>query len=204
MLLSALDNSRYTSIRQCRTIAEREAARNRAVSLTTCNGTAVSIGRFLCVVGETVHTPHRPSFSRVFHKTKRQRIGRAASRENRKVEGVKGRERVGVVWCMRDVESEGKPSRTDDTKSSRTTERTLRYECASRDRRTNARTSDGCNFAIRASARIVHAPLKTTKQCVQARFCPVTSRPFPSRPQPEKERAATHTTWLRAIPRRFV
>lgn len=101
MLLSALDNSRYTSIRQCRTIAEREAARNRAVSLTTCNGTAVSIGRFLCVAGETVHTPHRPSFSRVFHKTKRQRIGRAASRENRKVEGVKGRERAGVVCARR-------------------------------------------------------------------------------------------------------
>lgn len=38
-----------------------------------------------------------------------------------------------------------------------------------------------------ASARIVHAPLKTTKQCVEARFCPVTSRPFRSRPQPEKE-----------------
>lgn len=46
ILLSARDNSRYTSIRQCRTIAEREAARNRAVSLTTCNGTAVSIGCF--------------------------------------------------------------------------------------------------------------------------------------------------------------
>lgn len=56
ILLSARDNSRYTSIRQCRTIAEREAARNRAVSLTTCNGTAVSIGCFLLKRGTRTHT----------------------------------------------------------------------------------------------------------------------------------------------------
>lgn len=92
-----------------------------------------------------------------------------------------------------DVEGEGKPSRIDDTKTSRTADERASIRCDTRDRETNARTSDGYNFAIRASGGIVHAPLKTTKQCVEARFCPVTSRPFRSRPQPEKESGDAHT-----------
>lgn len=63
--------------------------------------------------------------------------------------------------------------------------------------RENTRTGNECAHVrwmqLLPSARIVHAPLKTTKQCVEARFCPVTSRPFRSRPQPEKERPPDHT-----------
>lgn len=102
ILLSARDNSRYTSIRQCRTIAEREAARNRAVSLTTCNGTAVSIGCFLLKRGTRTHThthvrPPSPHFSRVFltkrnerAKAWRRRAGRG-ERENGGGETSKGK-----------------------------------------------------------------------------------------------------------------
>lgn len=173
ILLSARDNGRYTSIRQCRTIAEREAARNRAVSLTTCNGTAVSIGWF--AREERVHAPPLPSphFSRVF-----------LTKRNAAKDGWRKRERG-----MREREGESgkvKPWRTGDTKTER---ETGTHVAIRENERMRARPMD----ATCTIPRIVHAPLKTTKQCVEARFCPVTSRPFRSRPQPEKERCTNRT-----------
>lgn len=95
ILLSARDNGRYTSIRQCRTIAEREAARNRAVSLTTCNGTAVSIGWF--AREERVHAPPLPSphFSRVFLTKRNAAKDGWRKRERGMRERERGREREG-------------------------------------------------------------------------------------------------------------
>lgn len=108
ILLSARDNGRYTSIRQCRTIAEREAARNRAVSLTTCNGTAVSIGWF--AREERVHAPPLPSppfLTRVSHKTKRGEGWMEEERERDEREG-------GGEWEGKTLENGRYENRTRD------------------------------------------------------------------------------------------
>ena len=147
--------------------AEREAARNRAVSLTTCNGTARIywlVSPFSLQKGTSPRV-----LTRVFHKTKR-------------AEGCREREETA---CGGET-SKGKANlrrtgRYEKTSGTRRGEHTscsiYTHERADGNERTRARPME-CNFAIRASARIVHAPLKTTKQCVEARFCPVTSRPF--------------------------
>lgn len=110
---------RYTSIRQCRTMAEGEGSCNRAVSLTAGNGTAVSIGRFLCVAGGTL-----PLRSLAFHKTKRQRIQRKRKQEGgREGGGERSRgegERYVRGFAGETPKGEGKPWRIDVTKTSRT------------------------------------------------------------------------------------